>query len=204
MPLHIAMRTNNLLRGRTMAGSLHLTKNLPPLTLIIGGARSGKSALAERLATGTGLIRHYVATAEAWDTEMAERIGRHKVDRGADWITTETPRDLVGVLKEVPKGQVVLIDCATLWLTNLLLAEADIAAESARLLEALQTCRVPVVVVSNEVGWGIVPENALARAFRDHQGRLNQLLAASAGLVIAVVAGLPMVLKGVLPKSFGP
>ena len=105
------------------------------------------------------------------------------------------------MLNEVAKGQVVLVDCVTLWLTNLMLAAADIAAENARLVVALQACRVPVVVVSNEVGWGIVPENAMARAFRDHQGRLNQQLAAAAGLVIGVMAGLPMVLKGVAPAG---
>lgn len=180
-----------------------MTKNLPLLSLVLGGARSGKSALAERLATGTGLIRHYIATAEAWDTEMIDRIARHKTNRGAGWITTETPCDVVGVLETVPSGQVVLLDCVTLWLTNLMMAEADIAAESARLIAGVASCRSPVVVVSNEVGWGIVPENAMARAFRDHQGRLNQQLAAQAGLVIGVMAGLPMVLKGTLPDGFG-
>ena len=184
-----------------MTGSLQSSKKLPTLTLVVGGARSGKSALAERLVTGTGLIRHYIATAEAWDAEMVVRIARHKADRGEGWTTTEAPRDLVAVLNEVPNGQVVLVDCVTLWLTNLMLAAADIAAENARLVVALQACRVPVVVVSNEVGWGIVPENAMARAFRDHQGRLNQQLAAAAGLVIGVMAGLPMVLKGVAPAG---
>ena len=180
-----------------------MTKNLPHLTLVLGGAGSGKSALAERLVTGTGLIRHYIATAQAWDAEMADRIARHKADRGAGWITSETPRDVVGGLATVATGQVVLLDCATLWLSNLMMVEADIAAESARLIAGLAACRSPVVVVSNEVGWGIVPENAMARAFRDHQGRLNQQLAAQAGLVIGVMAGLPMVLKGTLPDGFG-
>lgn len=132
---------------------------------------------------------------------MRARIAQHQVDRGGDWITQEAPLDLCGALGAVPAGAVVLVDCATLWLTNHLLAEADLEAEFAALLAALARCAAPVVVVSNEVGWGIVPENALARAFRDHQGRLNQRLAAQAGLVVGVMAGLPMVLKGTLPEG---
>jgi adenosylcobinamide kinase/adenosylcobinamide-phosphate guanylyltransferase len=108
---------------------------------------------------------------------------------------------VAGVLAQIPAGHVVLLDCATLWLTNEILADADIPARVAALLTALATCASPVVVVSNEVGWGIVPDNALARCFRDHQGRLNQQIAAAAGLVVAVMAGLPMVLKGTLPNA---
>ncbi len=173
-----------------------MTRILPQLSLLLGGARSGKSRLAEGLVTDTTLPRHYIATAEAWDDEMRLRIAQHQVERGPDWTTWSVPRDVAGVLAQVPPGQVVLLDCATLWLTNHMLAEADIAAETASLLMALSACASPVVVVSNEVGWGIVPENALARAFRDHQGRLNQQMAAQAGLVVGVMAGLPMVLKG--------
>ncbi|MGV8987717.1 MAG: bifunctional adenosylcobinamide kinase/adenosylcobinamide-phosphate guanylyltransferase [Cypionkella sp.] len=184
-----------------MIGSLQ-TWNLPNLSLVVGGARSGKSRLAERLVTGTGRRRHYIATAQAWDSEMQARIAAHQTDRGTDWVTHEAPRDVFAVLAQVPEGDVVLLDCATLWLTNVLLAEADIAAESAVLLAAMAACAAPVVVVTNEVGWGIVPENALARAFRDHQGRLNQQIASQAGLVIGVMAGLPMVLKGRLPEGF--
>ncbi|MEO6300455.1 MAG: bifunctional adenosylcobinamide kinase/adenosylcobinamide-phosphate guanylyltransferase [Paracoccaceae bacterium] len=172
---------------------------LPKLTLVLGGARSGKSSLSEQLAKAEGVPCHYIATAEAWDDEMRIRISRHQADRGIDWVTSETPRDVAPVLAAIPAGHVVLLDCATLWLTNHLLADADIATESAVLLAALTSCAAPVIVVSNEVGWGIVPENALGRAFRDHQGRLNQQLAAQADLVIGVMAGLPMVLKGVLP-----
>lgn len=175
---------------------------LPKLTLVVGGARSGKSRLAERLVTGTGLRRHYIATAEAWDDEMRARIAAHREDRGQDWVTHEAPRAVAGVLAGLPATDVVLLDCATLWLTNVLLAEADVAAESAALLAALMASAAPVVVVSNEVGWGIVPENALARAFRDHQGKLNQQIAGVAGLVLGVMAGLPMVLKGQLPAGF--
>lgn len=184
-----------------MIGSLQ-TWNLPGLSLVVGGARSGKSRLAERLVTGTGKRRHYIATAQAWDSEMRAKIAAHQADRGADWLTHEAPRDVAAVLAQVPPEDVVLLDCATLWLTNALLAEADMAAECAGLLEALGSCAALVVVVSNEVGWGIVPDNALARAFREHQGRLNQQIAAQAGLVLGVMAGLPMVLKGQLPMGF--
>ena len=177
--------------------------NLPGQSLVVGGARSGKSRLAERLVTGTGRPRHYIATAQAWDDEMRARIAAHQTDRGVDWITHEAPREVASVLADVPATAVVLLDCATLWLTNVLLAEADMAAECAGLLAALAACKAPVVVVSNEVGWGIVPDNALARAFRDHQGRLNQQIAAQAGLVLGVMAGLPVVLKGPLPAGFG-
>jgi adenosylcobinamide kinase / adenosylcobinamide-phosphate guanylyltransferase len=173
--------------------------NSPPLTLVVGGARSGKSGLAERLVRESGRPRRYIATAEAWDGEMRDRIARHRADRGADWITVEAPLDLSAALSAVTPNEAVLIDCATLWLTNHLLAEHDLDAETARLLAALETCPAPVTVVSNEVGWGIVPENALARRFRDAQGRLNQRIAAQAGLVIGVMAGLPMVLKGERP-----
>ena len=161
-----------------------MSRILPQLTLVIGGARSGKSRLAESLVTETALPRHYIATAEAWDDEMRARIAQHQADRGPDWTTWNAPQGTAATLAKIPADQVVLLDCATLWLTNHLLADADIAAESATLLAALGTCASPVVVVSNEVGWGIVPENALARAFRDHQGRLNQQIAAQAGLVV--------------------
>jgi adenosylcobinamide kinase / adenosylcobinamide-phosphate guanylyltransferase len=168
------------------------------LSLVIGGARSGKSRFAETLVTGTGRPRTYVATADAWDDEMRARIARHKADRGEGWITVEAPRDLCATLAQVPSDHVVLVDCATLWLTNHLLADADLDAETDRLLTTLTTCAAPVVIVSNEVGWSIVPDNALARTFRDAQGRLNQRLAAQADTVVAVMAGLPMVLKGTL------
>lgn len=171
----------------------------PQLTLVVGGARSGKSTLAERLVCATGRPRRYIATAEAWDDEMRARIAQHRADRGANWTTVEAPLDLAGALAAARPAEVVLVDCATLWLTNHLLAEHDLAAEAARLLAALRDCPAPVTVVSNEVGWGIVPENALARRFRDEQGRLNQQIAAAADLVVTVIAGLPLVLKGARP-----
>jgi len=169
--------------------------SLPQLTLVIGGARSGKSRLAERLARETGLSRSYIATANAWDDEMRDRIARHRADRGADWHSVEAPLDLAGALQEVQSG-IVLVDCATLWLSNHLLAGHDLEQEGEALIGAIMGCNARVIVVSNEVGWSIVPDNALARQFRDAQGRLNQRLAEQAGLVVAVMAGLPMVLKG--------
>ncbi len=176
---------------------------LPPLTVVIGGARSGKSRLAERLVRETGLPRVYVATAEAWDDEMRDRIAAHRDGRVLDgWTTVEAPRDLAGALAGVPVGSAVLVDCATLWLSNHLLDGADLAAQEDALMAALAACASPVVVVTNEVGLSVVPDNALARAFRDAQGRLNQRLAAQAGLAVAVWAGLPVVLKGQLPQGF--
>ena len=180
-----------------MTGSLPAP--LSALTLVVGGARSGKSAYAERLATATARPRRYIATAEAWDDEMRARIALHRQDRGANWTTVEAPLDLVAALGAARPDEVVLVDCATLWLTNHLLAEHDLQAEAAALLTSLSACKAPVIIVSNEVGWGIVPENALARRFRDAQGRLNQTLAGAADLVVTVIAGLPLVLKGRLP-----
>jgi adenosylcobinamide kinase/adenosylcobinamide-phosphate guanylyltransferase len=186
------------LRRKRVPGS-HLLQGFPKVSLVVGGARSGKSRLAERLVRSAGQPLAYIATAQAWDAEMADRIAQHRVDRGEGWLTVEAPRDLCGALAAA-RGA-VLVDCATLWLTNVMLADADVAAEAAGLVQALQDHPGPVVVVSNEVGWGIVPENALARRFRDEQGRLNQQIAAVADLVVGVMAGLPMVLKGDLPRG---
>lgn len=174
-----------------MTGSLQF----PEMTLVLGGARSGKSRHAETLARSLGLPRRYIATAQAFDTEMTARIARHQADRGTDWRLIEAPLNLCCALSDVPAGEVVLIDCATLWLTNHLLAGHDLVAQTAELQAALVACRSPVIVVSNEVGWSIVPDNALSRTFSDAQGRLNQALAAQAARVVMVVAGLPMVLK---------
>ncbi len=176
------------------------TPIFPRLSLVIGGARSGKSRMAEALARRANLPRTYIATAEIWDDEMRARIEAHRADRGSDWHCIEAPMDLPAALKAAPPG-VVLIDCATLWLTNLVLAQADVAAQTAALLAALTASLNPVVIVSNEVGLSIVPENALARRFRDDQGRLNQILAAQADLVAVVFAGLPLILKGQMPQA---
>ena len=173
---------------------------LPKLTLVLGGAASGKTAWAERLVLGSGSEAVYLATAQAWDQEMQDKIDRHRAARGDRWHTVEAPLDLVPALRGTGKGQAMLLDCATLWLSNIILAERDPEAQTDGLLGALTLCQAPVVVVSNEVGAGIVPDNALARRFRQAQGELNQRLAAQAELVVAVMAGLPLVLKGQIPE----
>ena len=171
---------------------------LPPLTLVLGGAASGKSAWAERLIQAEVARPVYIATAQAFDAEMQAKIARHKVARGPDWITIEAPLDLAGALgwhDDIP----ALVDCATLWLSNHLLADTDLDTLISPLLDALAARRAPVVIVSNEVGQGIVPDSALGRTFREAQGRLNIALAAESALVVQVIAGLPNVLKGTLP-----
>ena len=170
---------------------------LSALTLVTGGAKSGKSRFAEALLAGA-TRRIYIATAQVWDAEMRAKIDAHRADRGADWHTVEAPRDIAAALAQVRAGDAVLLDCATMWLTNLMLADGDMEEGVNALLAALAACPVPVVVVTNELGWSIVPDNALARRFRDAQGRLNQRLAENAGLVVAVISGLPLVLKGAL------
>ena len=172
---------------------------LPKLSLVLGGAASGKSALAEDLVLNTQLNPVYVATAQVFDDEMAQKVARHRDQRGTLWDTIEEPINVASVLERVTEDDAVLIDCATLWLTNLILGEHNLAKESAALLSALDTCAGPIVIVSNETGQGIVPDNALARRFRNAQGTLNQQIASKADLVVAVMAGLPMTLKGQLP-----
>jgi adenosylcobinamide kinase/adenosylcobinamide-phosphate guanylyltransferase len=165
--------------------------------LVLGGARSGKSAYAERLVAESGLERVYVATGEPGDPEMAERIAHHRRRRGDDWRTVEAPTQLEDVLEaEATEGRAVLVDCLTLWLSNLMLAGLDVEARSERL--SLLMSRLPglLVFVSNEVGLGVVPDNPLGRRFRDAQGRLNQAIARAADRVILMAAGLPLVLKG--------
>lgn len=165
-------------------------------TLVLGGARSGKSRLAEQLVEGSGRDPVYVATATAGDGEMTDRIARHRERRGERWRTVEEPVDLCGVLQDSASADnAVLVDCLTLWLTNLMLRDADIDSEIGRLVNLLPTLSGPVVLVSNEVGLGIVPENAMARAFRDHAGRLHQAVAGEAEQVLFVAAGLPLTLK---------
>jgi adenosylcobinamide kinase/adenosylcobinamide-phosphate guanylyltransferase len=164
-------------------------------TLVIGGARSGKSRYAEQLVMAQPPPWVYLATAEPSDDEMKARIAEHRDRRGGRWQTVEVPLDLAGSLQKTSSAT-ALVDCLTLWLSNLMLAERDIAAEILRLEQVVAARRAPIVLVSNEVGSGIVPDNALARRFRDLQGRLNQRIAANASRVVLMVAGLPMVLKG--------
>lgn len=174
----------------------------PALSMVYGGASSGKSYFAERLVITMGGPRHYIATAQAFDPEMEAKIAEHRADRAADgWSTIEEPKDLGAALARVPQGDAVLIDCATMWLSNLLLSEEDIAEQTDQMLAAIAATVGPVVIVSNETGLGIVPENALARRFRQAQGRLNCQMAARADLVVQVSVGLPLVLKGTLPEG---
>jgi adenosylcobinamide kinase/adenosylcobinamide-phosphate guanylyltransferase len=165
-------------------------------TLVLGGARSGKSRYAESIVMSSRPPWIYLATAESFDDEMTTRIAEHKKRRGHDWQTIDAPLDLAGALAALPRSATILVDCLTLWLTNLMLAERDIDAEIHRLEAAMLAHEAPLVLVSNEVGFGIVPDNALARRFRDFQGLLNQRVAARAGRVVLVVAGLPMIVKG--------
>lgn len=168
---------------------------LPALTLALGGARSGKSRFAESLVLASGLRPVYVATAGAGDAEMAARIAAHRARRGSAWTTVEEPLDIAGAASGVAEGSAVLVDCLTLWLANLMAAGRDPDAECAALLAALGAARAPVVCVANEVGLGIVPDNPLARRFRDAAGAANRRIAAAADRVWFVVAGLPQRLK---------
>ncbi len=171
---------------------------LPDLTFVLGGAASGKSAFAEQLVVSSGKSRVYLATSQVFDDEMRAKVDHHIAQRGSDWPTVEAPLDLAPTLADLNAEQICLIDCATMWLTNHLLAESDLHAAQTDLLQAFKNCPAQIVIVSNEVGHGIVPENTLARRFREAQGRLNIALAAQAELVVQVTAGLPMVLKGTL------
>lgn len=173
----------------------------PKLSLILGGAASGKSSFAEKLVTQTGLPRSYLATAQAFDDDMREKIKLHQQDRGQNWATTEVPIDLPEALEAQPKDNIILIDCLTLWLTNLMLADHDCDKAAQALFSAIQTRNTPVIAVSNEVGHSVIPETSLGRRFQRLQGRLNAQMAAEADLAVMVIAGLPQVLKGALPEG---
>jgi adenosylcobinamide kinase / adenosylcobinamide-phosphate guanylyltransferase len=165
-------------------------------TLVLGGARSGKSAFAEQLIGDSGLARVYLATATAGDDEMRSRIAHHRERRSDGWVTVEEPMALVDALtREAIHGRAVLVDCLTLWLSNLMFAECDPEVEARRLTRFLGVAKYPIVLVSNEVGLGLVPETPLGRRFRDAQGRLNQIVAAAVPDVVFIAAGLPLWLK---------
>lgn len=165
--------------------------------LILGGARSGKSRRALELAQNSAKRPVFIATAEAWDDEMAERIAHHKTERGDEWSTIEAPLDLTAALKDAGQtGDVCVVDCLTLWLSNLMHHDRDLVEETKQLCAALSNCPIPIILVSNEVGLGLVPETPLGRAFRDAQGRLNQEMATLCDRVEFIAAGLPIVLKG--------
>lgn len=165
------------------------------MTLVLGGARSGKSRFAEGLARGFDGPRTYVATAEPFDEEMRQRIAKHREQRAGDgWVTVEAPLDPASVIRRV--HGLVLLDCVTVWLGNLMHHERDISAAVGDLAGALGETAARIILVSNEVGLSIVPENAMARRFRDEQGFANQRLAAAADEVYFIAAGLPLKLKG--------
>lgn len=168
------------------------------IIFVLGGAASGKSAYAESLFRDAP-NPVYIASAQAFDAEMREKIDLHIKRRGTNWRTIEAPLNAAGEIEALRSNESCLFDCATLWLSNHLLAESDLLAEQARLLAAIRTCKATLVVVSNEVGQGVVPDTALGRQFREAQGRLNIELAALAETVVHVVAGLPRALKGDLP-----
>lgn len=178
---------------------------VPPMldarvVLTLGGARSGKSRWAQALAEASGRQSVYIATAEGLDDEMRERILRHRQDRGAAWRTREEPLELVDALREeTAADRIVLVDCLTLWLSNLIHAERSPGAEIAALAETLRLLSGPAILVSNEVGLGIAPMTPLGREFRDWQGRLNSEVASVADAVVAMTAGLPRLLK---PSTF--
>lgn len=164
--------------------------------LVLGGARSGKSSYAQTRAEALDGELRFVATAQAFDTEMTDRITRHRADRGQRWSTIEAPIDLAAAIRaESREGRVLLVDCLTLWTSNLLLAGHDIATATGELVRAVSTAPGPLILVANEVGLGIVPDNALARRFRDEAGRVNQRIAAAADEVVFIAAGLPLRLK---------
>ena len=169
------------------------------VSLVLGGARSGKSRFAqtsaELTASKNGVRPVMIVTAEIYDDEMAERVRQHRQDRSGQWDTVESPHAVADAIARLGASDVAVVDCMTLWLTNLMLAECDLETEIARLLEALQQTPARVWVVSNEVGWGIVPDNALARRFRDEAGRLNQRLAVVADDAWLIVAGMKIPLE---------
>lgn len=167
-----------------------------PITVILGGARSGKSSFAEKLAENSGKDLFYIATAEAFDDEMTDRIHIHRSRRNDRWQTLEEPLEIVRLIEETASpDRIVLIDCLTLWLSNIMCAERDVLPYLVSLISCLENVKGPVILVSNEVGLGIVPENSLARKFRDEAGRLNVVVASVATDVLFMASGLPMPLK---------
>ena len=165
--------------------------------LVLGGARSGKSAFAERLVLSGKGRAHYIATGRAWDDEMRDRISEHRDRRGDEWTTHEEPLSLTDRLQQLDSpDKFILVDCLTLWVTNLMMDNRDMPAEFEALCRHLSVAKAQLVFVSNEVGLGIVPDNRMAREFRDHAGRLHQNVAEVANEVYFIVAGLPLKMKG--------
>ena len=171
----------------------------PKMSLVLGGVSSGKSDFAENLVLSASSKPIYFATAQALDDEMNSKIAKHRDRRGSGWRTAETPTDLAYALGDLTENDVALIDCATMWLTNHMMAGSDISDQSARMITAMLDCPAKLVVVSNEVGLGGVSDNSLARQFERHQGELNRQISGISDLVVTVIAGLPLALKGAIP-----
>lgn len=172
------------------------TQRLPPITLLVGGARSGKTGYGLRLAEQSGLSPVYVATGWAGDDEMADRIARHRAERGGQWTTLEERLDIAALIaREARPERVLLVDCLTLWLSNLMGADRDPDTEARHLAGVLGSLAGPIILIANEVGLGLVPETPVGRRFRDAQGRLNQTMARTAQSVMFLAAGLPLTLK---------
>jgi len=169
------------------------------ITLVTGGVASGKSAWAEHLVLSSGLSPVYIATAQALDDEMRAKVARHKARRGGQWRLIEAPLDLAPALARIGPGEIALVDCLTMWLSNHMMADHNLSALAPVLLNALSAQPAPVVMVTNEVGLGGINADPLARRFADAQGALNQQIAARADLVVTVMAGLPLALKGQIP-----
>src|SRR3712207_2991396 len=168
--------------------------------LVLGGVRSGKSRTAQQVAESGSSQRTYIATAQAYDDEMRARIAQHQSERDQSWRTVDAPLELAhAITDQTGSGKAVLVDCLTLWLSNMLLAERDLTHEADRLVEAVQAAQGPLILVSNEVGHGIVPATPLGRRFRDEQGRLNQRVAEACDAVVFVAAGCPILLKPAPP-----
>jgi adenosylcobinamide kinase / adenosylcobinamide-phosphate guanylyltransferase len=178
-----------------------IMQHYPKLTLVTGGIASGKSRWAEELVTTSDRKKVYIATAQSFDVEMETKIARHRKDRDDLWRTIEAPLDLAGALAGAWQDEIILVDCLTMWLSNHLLAKHDPGAAADQLIDALAALEVPVVLVTNEVGAGGVSGNKLARRFAQEQGRLNQRIAKRADLVVAVISGLPLALKGLIPDG---
>ena len=179
-----------------MTGATGATGMKTTSTLVLGGARSGKSVYAEKLLAASNKQMVYIATGEARDDEMSERIELHQSRRGAEWQTIEAPLDVCQALEQVSDDSIVLLDCVTLWVANLMAAERDVVDDVQRFCALLATLPCDIVIVSNEVGLGIVPDNALARRFRDEAGRANQMIADVCDTVVFIAAGQALKMKG--------
>lgn len=173
---------------------------LPKLTLVTGGAASGKSQYSESLIRACRLDKIYLATAQIWDDEMKGKVEKHVETRGANWLTVETGTDLARAITAQDRNAAMLVDCLTMWITAKMMADEPALPEVDNVISAIQSRTGPTVVVTNEVGQGVVPDTAMGRAFRNEQGRINQQFGAQAQTVIAVMSGLPLALKGDLPQ----